>query len=81
MAIGILGRKVGMTQIYNESGDVVPVTVSAPFLTVAVTPAAAFASCAGVESATAVRPLRRAVPPRHHRVCRVVVTEDPFCSL
>jgi large subunit ribosomal protein L3 len=27
MAIGILGRKVGMTQIYNEAGDVVPVTV------------------------------------------------------
>lgn len=27
MAKGILGRKVGMTQIYTESGDVVPVTV------------------------------------------------------
>jgi large subunit ribosomal protein L3 len=27
MAIGILGRKVGMTQIYDESGHVVPVTV------------------------------------------------------
>jgi len=27
MAIGILGRKVGMTQIYNEAGEVVPVTV------------------------------------------------------
>src|SRR5690606_1616718 len=27
MAIGILGRKVGMTQIYDESGKVVPVTV------------------------------------------------------
>jgi large subunit ribosomal protein L3 len=27
MATGILGRKVGMTQIYNESGQVVPVTV------------------------------------------------------
>ena len=27
MAIGILGRKVGMTQLYNESGQVVPVTV------------------------------------------------------
>jgi large subunit ribosomal protein L3 len=27
MAIGILGRKVGMTQIYDESGQVVPVTV------------------------------------------------------
>ena len=27
MAIGILGRKVGMTQLYDESGQVVPVTV------------------------------------------------------
>jgi large subunit ribosomal protein L3 len=27
MAIGILGRKVGMTQIYNEAGEVIPVTV------------------------------------------------------
>jgi len=27
MAIGILGRKVGMTQIYDETGRVVPVTV------------------------------------------------------
>jgi large subunit ribosomal protein L3 len=27
MAIGILGRKVGMTQIFDESGNVVPVTV------------------------------------------------------
>ena len=27
MAIGILGRKVGMTQIYDEAGQVVPVTV------------------------------------------------------
>jgi large subunit ribosomal protein L3 len=27
MAIGLLGRKVGMTQIYDESGQVVPVTV------------------------------------------------------
>jgi large subunit ribosomal protein L3 len=27
MAIGILGRKVGMTQLYDESGRVVPVTV------------------------------------------------------
>jgi len=27
MAIGILGRKVGMTQIYDETGHVVPVTV------------------------------------------------------
>lgn len=27
MAAGILGRKVGMTQVYNESGEVVPVTV------------------------------------------------------
>ncbi|REJ67577.1 MAG: 50S ribosomal protein L3 [Planctomycetota bacterium] len=27
MAIGLLGRKVGMTQIYEESGTVIPVTV------------------------------------------------------
>jgi large subunit ribosomal protein L3 len=27
MAIGILGRKVGMTQIYDEAGKVIPVTV------------------------------------------------------
>ncbi len=27
MAMGILGRKVGMTQIYAESGEVIPVTV------------------------------------------------------
>jgi len=27
MTIGLLGRKVGMTQIYDESGKVVPVTV------------------------------------------------------
>ena len=27
MAKGILGRKVGMTQIYNDNGDAVPVTV------------------------------------------------------
>ncbi|MCC7474125.1 MAG: 50S ribosomal protein L3 [Pirellulales bacterium] len=27
MAIGLLGRKVGMTQLYDESGAVVPVTV------------------------------------------------------
>ncbi len=27
MAIGLLGRKVGMTQIYNDTGSVVPVTV------------------------------------------------------
>jgi large subunit ribosomal protein L3 len=27
MALGILGRKVGMTQIYDEAGKVVPVTV------------------------------------------------------
>jgi large subunit ribosomal protein L3 len=27
MAIGILGRKVGMTQIFDEGGEVVPVTV------------------------------------------------------
>ncbi len=27
MAIGLLGRKVGMTQVYDEKGNVVPVTV------------------------------------------------------
>ena len=27
MAIGILGRKVGMTQLYDEAGKVIPVTV------------------------------------------------------
>jgi len=27
MAIGLLGRKVGMTQLFDESGNVVPVTV------------------------------------------------------
>lgn len=27
MALGILGRKVGMTQIYDEAGTVIPVTV------------------------------------------------------
>ena len=27
MAIGLLGRKVGMTQIFDESGNAVPVTV------------------------------------------------------
>jgi large subunit ribosomal protein L3 len=27
MAIGILGRKVGMTQLYDEAGQIVPVTV------------------------------------------------------
>ncbi len=27
MAIGLLGRKVGMTQIFDEAGKVVPVTV------------------------------------------------------
>ena len=27
MSIGILGRKLGMTQIYNEEGHAVPVTV------------------------------------------------------
>jgi large subunit ribosomal protein L3 len=27
MAIGMLGRKVGMTQVYDESGRVIPVTV------------------------------------------------------
>ncbi len=29
MSIGILGRKVGMTQIYGEAGEVIPVTVIA----------------------------------------------------
>ena len=27
MTIGLLGRKVGMTQLYDETGDVIPVTV------------------------------------------------------
>ncbi len=27
MAVGLLGRKVGMTQIFNEGGEVIPVTV------------------------------------------------------
>jgi large subunit ribosomal protein L3 len=27
MPLGLLGRKVGMTQVYNEAGEVVPVTV------------------------------------------------------
>ena len=27
MAIGLLGRKVGMTQIFDEAGKAVPVTV------------------------------------------------------
>jgi large subunit ribosomal protein L3 len=27
MPLGLLGRKVGMTQVYNDKGDVVPVTV------------------------------------------------------
>ena len=27
MAKGILGRKVGMTQVYDENGNIVPVTV------------------------------------------------------
>src|SRR5688500_14173942 len=27
MAIGILGRKVGMTQLYDDAGQVIPVTV------------------------------------------------------
>lgn len=27
MAIGLLGRKVGMTQVFSPSGDVIPVTV------------------------------------------------------
>ena len=27
MSVGLLGRKVGMTQIYNDTGEVIPVTV------------------------------------------------------
>ena len=27
MSIGLLGNKIGMTQIFNESGNIVPVTV------------------------------------------------------
>lgn len=27
MALGILGKKIGMTQIFNQDGDVIPVTV------------------------------------------------------
>ena len=27
MSIGLLGRKVGMTQIYSDTGEVIPVTV------------------------------------------------------
>src|SRR5947209_13798551 len=27
MAIGLLGRKVGMTQIFDDTGNIVPVTV------------------------------------------------------
>ena len=27
MSIGLIGRKVGMTQIFQENGDAVPVTV------------------------------------------------------
>lgn len=27
MPVGLLGKKVGMTQVYNEAGDIVPVTV------------------------------------------------------
>jgi large subunit ribosomal protein L3 len=27
MAIGLLGRKVGMTQIFDEAGNALPVTV------------------------------------------------------
>ncbi len=27
MSVGLLGRKIGMTQVYNEDGDLVPVTV------------------------------------------------------
>ena len=27
MSIGILGKKLGMTQVYNEQGQAVPVTI------------------------------------------------------
>ena len=27
MSVGILGNKVGMTQIFNTKGDVIPVTI------------------------------------------------------
>ncbi|TWU13836.1 50S ribosomal protein L3 [Symmachiella macrocystis] len=27
MSVGLLGRKIGMTQVYNEAGDITPVTV------------------------------------------------------
>ena len=27
MVVGLLGRKVGMTQIFDPTGDVIPVTV------------------------------------------------------
>ena len=27
MPVGLLGRKVGNTQVYNEAGEIVPVTV------------------------------------------------------
>ena len=27
MSLGLLGNKIGMTQIFNESGNVVPVTI------------------------------------------------------
>ena len=27
MAMGLLGRKVGMTQVYDDKGDLAPVTV------------------------------------------------------
>jgi large subunit ribosomal protein L3 len=29
MAVGLLGRKVGMTQVYAEDGSIIPVTVVA----------------------------------------------------
>ena len=27
MAIGLLGNKIGMTQIFDESGNIIPVTI------------------------------------------------------
>ena len=27
MPVGLLGRKVGMTQVYTDDGDLIPVTV------------------------------------------------------
>ena len=27
MSLGLLGRKIGMTQIFSETGDIIPVSV------------------------------------------------------